>query len=76
MAVLRQALGGLFTPLSAVSFLIFFSLYPPCISALSAVSRELSFWEALRMVIRQTVTAYMAAFIVYQMGMLLDMFLL
>ena len=76
MAVLGQALRNLFTPLSAISFLVFFTLYPPCISALSAVSRELSFWEALRMVIRQTVIAYIAAFIVYQMGMLLALFLL
>ena len=76
MVTLSQALGALFTPVSAVSFLVFFTLYPPCISALSAISRELSFWEALRMVLRQTAVAYAAAFIVYQMGMLLTMFLL
>ena len=35
------ALSGLFTPLSAVSFLTFTLLYTPCVAAIAAIGREL-----------------------------------
>ena len=41
MSQLPAALSGLFTPLSAVSFLVFTLLYTPCVAAIAAVKREL-----------------------------------
>ncbi len=38
---LSAALSGLFTPLSAVSFLMFTLLYTPCVAAIAAIGREL-----------------------------------
>ena len=38
---LSAALSGLFTPLSAVSFLTFTLLYTPCVAAIAAIGREL-----------------------------------
>ena len=38
---LSAALSGLFTPLSAVSFLTFTLLYTPCVAAIAAIAREL-----------------------------------
>ena len=38
---LSAALSGLFTPLSAASFLTFTLLYTPCVAAIAAIGREL-----------------------------------
>ena len=38
---LSAAFSGLFTPLSAVSFLTFTLLYTPCVAAIAAIGREL-----------------------------------
>jgi ferrous iron transport protein B len=47
MSQLPAALSAMFSPLSAVSFLIFTLLYTPCIAAISTVRGELkSSWEA------------------------------
>ncbi len=66
---LNTVLGGIFTPLSAASFLIFTLLYTPCVAAIAAVKREMnSRLSALYMVIIQCATAWLTAFIVYQIG--------
>lgn len=68
---LGQVLGGLFTPLSALSFLIFTLLYTPCVAAVSAVKREMgSVRNMLAVVLFQTGLAWVAACIVYQVGCL------
>lgn len=68
---LNAALQGLFTPLSAVSFLVFSTLYAPCVSALAAMKRELGSATAmLRAVGVQTAIAYLTALGVYQIGTL------
>lgn len=65
-AVLGPALHSLFTPVSAISFLVFTLLYTPCVAAIAAVKRELeSGWLALGVVILQCVVAWLAAFGVY-----------
>lgn len=62
-AALGPALHGLFTPVSAISFLVFTLLYTPCVAAIAAVKRELeSGWLALGVVILQCVVAWLAAF--------------
>lgn len=65
-AALGPALHTLFTPVSAISFLVFTLLYTPCVAAVAAVKRELeSGWLALGVVILQCVVAWLAAFGVY-----------
>lgn len=65
-AALGPALHTLFTPVSAISFLVFTLLYTPCVAAIAAVKRELeSGWVALGVVILQCVVAWLAAFGVY-----------
>ena len=65
-AELGAALHTLFTPISAVSFLVFTLLYTPCVAAIAAVRRELeSGWLALGVVVLQCLVAWLAAFAVY-----------
>ena len=67
METLGTALTGLFTPLSAISFLVFTLLYTPCMAAIAAVKRELgSGVLAGCVVVLQCVVAWAAAFLVYQ----------
>ena len=62
---------ALFTPLSAYSFLVFVSLYTPCIAAVSTMSRELQSKKYTAfVVVFQILVAYLAAFLVYSIGLL------
>ena len=71
-ANLGAALGTLFTPLSALSFLVFTLLYTPCIAAVTTIRRELgSFWKMLGVVILQCLVAWLMGMLVYQIGGLL-----
>ncbi len=64
-------LSGLFSPLSAFSFLTFTLLYMPCIAAVATIKRELnSTIGAASAMLYQTAFAWGAAFIVYRIGML------
>ncbi|PWM74553.1 MAG: ferrous iron transport protein B [Bacillota bacterium] len=68
---LTAALSGVFTPLTAVSFLTFVLLYTPCVAAIAAIKREFnSGWAALSVALMQCVVAYAAAFAVYTVGSL------
>ena len=72
VAALGSVLGSLFTPLSALSFLVFTLLYTPCVAAVAAIRRELrSFWKMLGVVILQCGVAWLAGMLVYQIGGLL-----
>ncbi len=72
IATLPEALSGLFTPLSAVSFLVFTLLYTPCVAAIGAVRRELgSGLAAFGVIVFQTSIAWVAAFILYHLGSLI-----
>ncbi len=63
-----QALSAMFTPLSAISFLIFTLLYTPCVAAIAAINRELgSKLKTLGVVIAQCGVAWIISFIVYQL---------
>ena len=71
-ANLGAALGALFTPLSALSFLVFTLLYTPCIAAVATIRRELgSFWRMLGVVLLQCSVAWLVGMLVYQVGGLL-----
>ncbi|MDR2578473.1 MAG: ferrous iron transport protein B [Chitinispirillales bacterium] len=66
---LGDALHGLFTPLTAFSFLIFTLLYTPCVAAVATVKRELgSLKGTFFVILYQTGIAWMAAFFVYWAG--------
>ncbi|MEG0971086.1 MAG: nucleoside recognition domain-containing protein, partial [Acidaminococcaceae bacterium] len=66
------SLGDIFTPLSAASFLVFTLLYIPCIAAIAAMYREMgSLWQVLLIMIYQVSIAWLAAFTVYRLGLLL-----
>ncbi|MGN1119970.1 MAG: ferrous iron transport protein B, partial [Oscillospiraceae bacterium] len=67
---LYTALGGVFTPLSAFSFLVFTLLYMPCVAAFAAMKREIGLKRALFSVGYETAFAYVAALLVYQIGSL------
>ena len=65
------ALGQLFTPVTAVSFLAFTLLYTPCVAAISAVRRELdSGWKALGVSVSQCCIAWVVSFLVYHIALL------
>ena len=68
---LGTALAGMFTPLTAFSFLIFTLLYTPCVAAISAVRQEMnSVKSAFGVVLYQCGFAWAAAFLVYHIGLL------
>jgi ferrous iron transport protein B len=70
-AELPKSLGQIFSPLAAISFLVFTLIYSPCVAAISAVNRELhSVKAAVGIVLYQTAVAWVAAFIVFQAGSL------
>ena len=69
---LAAALSSLFTTASAASFLAFCLLYTPCVAAVATIRRELnSTWKTVGVVVLQCVIAWIAALIVYQVGVLL-----
>lgn len=51
--------------LSVFSFLVFTLLYMPCVAALAAIKRELGGKTALSLMAFQTLTAWLCAFIIY-----------
>ena len=69
---LGAALHSLFTTASAASFLAFCLLYTPCVAAVSTIRTELkSGWKTVGIVFAQCLVAWLAAFVVYQVGLLL-----
>ncbi len=70
-AQLAAALSTVFTPLSAYAFLVFTVLYMPCVAAFAASKRELGSWrDAVLTACYQTAAAYLAAFVIFQVGSL------
>ena len=66
------ALHALFTTASAASFLAFCLLYTPCVAAVSTIKTELkSGWKTVGIVFAQCLVAWLAAFMVYHVGLLL-----
>jgi ferrous iron transport protein B len=60
-----------FTPLVALSFMLFILIYFPCIGVVSAISRESGHWKwAAFVVVYTSVLAYLASLILFQVGSL------
>lgn len=72
MSRLSETLGTIFTPLSAVSYLVFTLLYTPCVAAVATIRREMnSVWKTVGIVCMQCGVAWIAALLVYQIGRLI-----
>ena len=70
-ATLAGSLSALFTPIAAVSFLTFTLLYTPCVAAVGTVRREMGRRrDALFFVVIQCVIAWIMAFLVYRLLLL------
>lgn len=72
LGALSEVLRGVFTPLSAYSFMVFILLFIPCVAAVNAVRREMNSakWTAFTFVF-QACVAWFVTFIVYQGGSLI-----
>ena len=66
VANLSSALGSVFNPITAVSFLVFTLLYTPCVAAVATIRRELgSAVKTIGVVIMQCSVAWLTAFVIY-----------
>lgn len=65
------ALASIFTPLTAFTFLVFALLYTPCVAAIAAVRNELGGKRAVGVVLMQCAVAWVVAFAVHTIGLLL-----
>lgn len=65
---LTTILPKVFSPLSAYSFLVFVLLYTPCISLIATMKKEYGSKMAIFSVLYQLVLAWIASFIVYNLG--------
>lgn len=63
------SIAGLFTPFSALVFLVFTLLYTPCVAAITAVKRELGGKWAIGVAGSQCVIAWIAAFLLQTIGL-------
>ncbi len=69
---LGATLSGMFTPLTAVSFLIFTLLYTPCVAAIATLRAELnSRLKTAGVIALQCLIAWICAFLVYTAGLVL-----
>lgn len=71
--LLSAALRERFTPLSAVSLLVFVLLYVPCVATLGAIKHEFGRSWTATSAVYQTAVAWLAAFLIYQGGRLLGL---
>jgi ferrous iron transport protein B len=61
----------IFTPLVALSFMLFILIYFPCIGVVSAISRESGHWKwAMFVVVYTTSLAYLSSLALFQIGSL------
>jgi ferrous iron transport protein B len=68
-----DGLRGIISTLSAASLLVFCLLYTPCVAAIASVKRELGGKSAVVMIIGQCIIAWICAFIVRLIGLLIGL---
>jgi ferrous iron transport protein B len=71
--VLSLALREHFSTLSAFALLVFVLLYVPCVATLGAIKHEFGTSWAITSAVYQTGVAWVAAFLIYQVGRLLGL---
>ena len=59
------------TPVSAYAFLVFTLLYFPCVATIATIRREINWKWSTFTVVNSIVVAWLASFVVYQIGTLL-----
>lgn len=64
-----EALSAIFTPFTAIIFLIFSLLYTPCVAAIASVKRELGTKWAVILVVMQCAIAWIVCFAVRLVGL-------
>lgn len=70
--LLATSMGGAFTPLAAVAFMVFVQLYSPCVTALGTIKKETQSWKWMAFAFVYTcAVAWLVSLIVYQGGKLL-----
>ena len=75
-SILPAMLAQIFTPLSAFSFLAFCLLYAPCAASMAAMAKASeSIRHAVFTFVFQTAAAWLAAFITYNTGQILNNFI-
>jgi ferrous iron transport protein B len=73
-ANLANALGSIYTPLSAYAFMVFTLVYTPCIATIAAIKKETGSWKwALFSIAFNTGLAWILATIVYRGGRLIGL---
>ena len=71
---LGNALSSVFSPLTALSFLVFTLLYTPCVAAIATLRAELgSRLHTTGVIVLQCFIAWVCAFSVYNIGLLLGL---
>ena len=74
ISTLPQTLSSLFTPFSALVFLVFTLLYTPCVAAIAAVRREAGTRRAaVQVCVLQCAIAWAVAFVVKLVGTLMGL---
>ena len=72
--VVAAAMGATFTPLSALSFLVFVLMYVPCVASIATIRREMASLKwTLVSIGWQIFTAYICSMLVYQIGLLIGL---
>lgn len=70
---INNAMNDLFTPISAFAFMAFTLLYVPCFAAIGAIKEETNGWKwPLIMSGITLVTAYIVAFLIFNLGGVLE----
>lgn len=67
---IQAAIQGIFTPLEALSFMVFVLLYTPCIATLGVIKQEAGSRWALFSLAYSLATAWVVSFLVYTAGTL------
>lgn len=69
---LSLTLSSVFSPLSAITFLVFTLLYTPCVAAIATFRKELkSVWQTVVLIISQCAVAWIVAYVVNLIGQLI-----
>ena len=68
---LRTVIKNSFTPLSALSFMIFILIYTSCLGTVATMAREIGIKYSLIFLVYSFVVAWMVAFLTYQGGRLI-----
>ncbi len=72
LSALSKDISAVFSPISAVSFLLFYLLYSPCIACLFTIYKEFGIKKAAWLFLRQTAAAYFSSFTFYQLALLTE----